>query len=587
MLTWKADCAFGPKGKTLCIPQGRRTDQMPRAIAAPFSLGVAFLSPHPEHRFLFEILDHSGLAYCVTEDPDSTDAIDACQVWLIACHLRDGLPEVWRRAATARARAGLAQVFLGNPLGMEDLFTVEMVEGVNRDYRSWLGAAQSTGEGYFAPDDSLASAGRPLHFFGGYAVRAAAGCAPLGKVLDRHGAPTALLPAVRPSSTTVGIFIDLVGTVRHITHGTPVVADGVPAPDGSAPLNDNILKAEDGHVLDWQFDRDDPCGAGFAFFSEPIADCWREILLSAIFSAAHAAGAPLDMLWLYPAPLRALGHISFDTDGSDPALAHQLLDVLNAIGIRSTWFVIPPGYTHESGVISSAKAAGHEIGLHFDAGIQPGSRADGWTHENFLRQLREVAEACDVDGFRSNKNHYTRWQDAADILEWCARAGIAADETKLPSKPGTLGFFSGSSHPWYHHNLVGEPIGCLEIASLSQDPIVTVPPVAHSALLNAAVRRHGIASFTFHPAHIAKPGVADALRALVDEGRALGLEFWTASEIADWEMLRREARLDSAGMLVGKAAKAKRPPLLLKLDAGGRFTYLGFSFSPKTGAQPG
>jgi len=552
---------------------------MPETISAPWSLGVAYFSPHPEHRFLFEILDHAGIAYCLTEDPESPEAIAACDVWLVASHLRDGLPRAWREAVPRHVQAGKGLVVLGNPLGVESVFGVEPVSGANAQFGAWLGSVQSMGEGWFQPETGGRADGRPLHFFGGYAFREAKPGVALGSVVDRHGQRSEMVAAVRAGDRAAGLFVDIAATVRHISHGIPVAVDGVPAPDGSAPLNDNILKAEDGLVLDWTMDRDDPCGAGFGFFSEPVADCWREFLLESIFRVAQAAGAPLRVVWYYPECMQALGHISFDTDGSDPDLATELIDVLGGIGIRSTWFVIPPGYTPESGIIAAASADGHDIGFHFDAGIRPESRGAEWSRENFLKQFHEVARACGVEGFRSNKNHYTRWQNAADIIEWCAASGITADESKLPSKPGTLGFFSGSSHPWFHHTPLGEPIGCLEIASLSQDPIVTVPPCAHSALLKAAVSHNGIASFTFHPAHIAKPGVADALRALVAQGRELGLEFWTAAEIADWELIRRGAKLDAGGRLTGKASEAKRPPVVLTLEGGGSFSYLGCPFS--------
>jgi hypothetical protein len=46
----------------------------------------------------------------------------------------------------------------------------------------------------------------------------------------------------------------------------------------------------------------------------------------------------------------------------------------------------------------------------------------------------------------------------------------------------------------------------------------------------------------FHPSHIDKPGVADALLTTVVEARERGMEWWTAEQINGWERARRQAR---------------------------------------------
>ena len=85
------------------------------------------------------------------------------------------------------------------------------------------------------------------------------------------------------------------------------------------------------------------------------------------------------------------------------------------------------------------------------------------------------------------------------------------------------------------------------------------------------VRRHGVAHFLFHPAHILKqPGVADALRGLVEYGRSQGLEWWTNEQIYQWEMLRRgvRAEFDTAQTFTLHAAKPLRDATLLLLKSG-------------------
>ena len=62
-------------------------------------------------------------------------------------------------------------------------------------------------------------------------------------------------------------------------------------------------------------------------------------------------------------------------------------------------------------------------------------------------------------------------------------------------------------------------------------------------MLDQAVAHGGVAHFLFHPAHIQKPGIADALQTLVREGRQRGMEWWTHAEVWEWEIARRGVRL--------------------------------------------
>ncbi len=559
-----------------------------KTIAAPWSLGVAYFSTFPEHQFLFELLDHSGIAYALAEKSDDPSTLDPCRVWLVVTP-DIPLPDNWAAAVRSHAEAGGGVVLLGNPQGLEGFLGVR-AHSASGEIEKRYGRVHSIGEGYLLPAgdaEHWIPESKPLHFFGGLAIKSLECCRLLGDVTDHRRHPTGWIGGIRPSPNVAAFFIDIVRTIRHITHGIPVSVDGVPAPDGSAPINDNILKAEDGLVLDWTFDRTDPCDAGFPFFTRAIADEWRDLLFSAIFSVATAVSAPLKMLWLYPGALKALGHISFDTDRNDPDCAMELLGVLEEIDLRSTWMVIAPAWPEEAGVPDAIKAGGHEIGFHFNAGILPESRGSEWSFENFDAQRREVAAACQVDNFRSNKDHYTRWQNHTDIVEWCARVGILNDQSKLPSKPGTNGFFFGTCHPWLLHDTLGEAIQCLEIAGFTQDAVVTISSEAQIVLLKRAAAHNGVACYTFHPAHISKTGVRDALATLVSEGRALGLEWWTADEIACWEFARRSAAFNPDGLLKAPASRSGKVSTILTLDLDGDFDYLGASFKQESGPELG
>ena len=117
-----------------------------------------------------------------------------------------------------------------------------------------------------------------------------------------------------------------------------------------------------------------------------------------------------------------------------------------------------------------------------------------------------------------------------------------SDQTRGPSKKGTIGFPLGGSQPYFPlDDEAASPrfLNVLEVNLLTQDLVVTCPPEYGPQLLDSALRHHGVAHFLFHPAHILKPGVAEALTRLVDYGRTQRLEWWTNEQIYQWESLRR------------------------------------------------
>jgi hypothetical protein len=145
----------------------------------------------------------------------------------------------------------------------------------------------------------------------------------------------------------------------------------------------------------------------------------------------------------------------------------------------------------------------------------------------------------------TNKNHYTRWQGRNEFFRWCAAQGISNDQSRGPSKAGEAGFPFGTAHPYFPMEDDGTPIECLEIGFQSQDFVIYGPEVLITPLVDSAARAHGIAHVIFHPGHICKPRVADALRTFVRECRSRGMEFWTSAAIDAWERARRTAHLES------------------------------------------
>ena len=114
---------------------------------------------------------------------------------------------------------------------------------------------------------------------------------------------------------------DLLFSIVHIQQGRPVLQDTPAAPDGSALTNDGVLKAEDGMVLDWVRDRAAACSpiTCLCSWSRSATNCGRS-LCAAFCIVAQQQGVVVPLLWYWPRGLKAVGHLSHDTDGNDPQL---------------------------------------------------------------------------------------------------------------------------------------------------------------------------------------------------------------------------------------------------------------------------
>jgi hypothetical protein len=179
-------------------------------------------------------------------------------------------------------------------------------------------------------------------------------------------------------------------------------------------------------------------------------------------------------------------------------------------------------------------------------------------------------EEAGLSQITTNKNHYLRWESRLDFFRWCEQAGIQSDQTRGPTKKGTIGFPLGGSQPYFPLDDEAQPprlLNVLEVNLLTQDLVVTCPAQYGRQLVDSALRHHGVAHFLFHPAHILKPGVADALAGVLDYGRAQGLEWWKNEQLFRWETARRgvQAKFDPAGLVTLRAGEPLHEATLLVL----------------------
>lgn len=511
----------------------------------------------PTDRYIVELLAHAGIPFQQTSarklHPTKTPV--CLLVGQKSLNAEERAKLVWF------VRQGGCLIIVGSTNGLDDLLGVSFASDLHEGWLHFL-ASNPIGNG-------LQSS---LHVFGGVLVRANKDAKVIAQVVNREGEVLgdAIVVQNKGDGLTILVSPDITRSIVHIQQGIAITKDGVPAPDGSAPIDDGILKAEDGHVLDWELDRialeqgTKEMGHGkrdmeqglestekgkdkrtIVFFGLPIADELRALVLQTIFFAAQKKGLPLPMVWYWQNGVPAIGLISHDTDGNDPDLGFDLLQTLKGLNIATTWCVIYPG-GYPLSLYRAILNSGCEIALHFDAFT--GTPLTTWSKRNLWVQWQWLKDATGVSAV-SNKNHITLWRGRLDFFRWCEDLGIIAEQSKGPSKRGTIGFVFGGSHPWRPLDDESERSRILDVFAinlLSQDIIsddvfpsgifhpANVPASVGKWLLEQTVRMGGVAHFLFHPAHIRRQGTKEAIKQLVNYGRDLGLVWLTSQQIVDW-----------------------------------------------------
>ncbi len=509
--------------------------------------------------YITEVLQRAGLFFDRASPVDLPSLVGRSNpIVVLAGDLR--LTTEQRDALTTLIQNGGSVIGIGGTSGLDEVFGV--------------GGQRPLTEGWIkvtAADHRITAGLRSsLHVFGGYAMTNVSATSLAQLDSGYQGAKGSSIIENRfGKGRAILLAPDLLFSIVHMQQGLPVLQDAKAAPDGSAPFNDGELKSEDGFVLDWERDRtamkpDD----GLAFL-EPITDELREIILRSVLYVAKEQGTALPMLWYWPRGLKAVGHISHDTDGNDPQKAVALLEVTNRCNVKTTWCTLyPGGYPKE--FYGTLKDQDYEIALHYDA--RSGGAQTSWSKENFLLQHRWLMKEAELEHIASNKNHYTRWEGRLDFLRWCEEVGMNSDQTRGPSKKGATGFPLGGSQPYFPLDDEAESprfLDVLEINMLTQDLVVVCPREYGEQLVDAVLPHHGVAHFLFHPAHIQKANVADSFSELVDYVRAQGLEWWTNEQIYRWEALRRslETKFDACDKFTLHAARPVQEATLLFLKS--------------------
>ncbi|MDR6549985.1 hypothetical protein [Paenibacillus qinlingensis] len=338
--------------------------------------------------------------------------------------------------------------------------------------------------------------------------------------------------------------VNIPHTIVHMQQGTgPILDDGPPAADGSANVNEDILKADDRIAMDWTFDRV-LTETGIPYFPWPYADYWREALLKHVVQCALDKGLTLPFTGYWPDGIQHIAMISHDSDANKDEHAVAALQLLTECQIQTTWCMLEPGYGGT--IYEQVKQAGHELAFHYNALEKDNGF---WDAQEFDRQVSWVKQAVGLDHITTNKNHYTRAEGWGELFQWLERNGIPSDQTRGPSKKGNVGYLFGTCHPYFPIALFDENnrfYDVLEIGFLTQD--LDLGHLADNTViepfLEQAIAVNGAAHFLFHQIHIyTREEVRNVIRILVSKAEEMGFTFWTSKQIQDWTRLRRSVQI--------------------------------------------
>lgn len=393
---------------------------------------------------------------------------------------------------------------------------------------------------------------RPLRAVSGDALATQAGVESLASWSDGTAA-ISHRPVGAGSAITLGV--DLWQSVVTIQQGRPVTGDGLPATDGTAPIDDDILKCEDGMALSFEADRALPPGSppvphdythtyppanAVPIFDQPQADQWWITLAQLIWWAREQQRGASVWLHYWPAGTPAIAHMSHDSDLNNTDDAEAALATFDEADVSVTWCQVFPG-GYRSDIYPTISARGHEHALHFNAMGDADIASWGWPH--FRAQYAWAQAVTGCERIVSNKNHYTRWEDWVDFYRWCEHVGIEIDESRGPSKQGSIGFPFGTAHvsfPIGDIASANRPMNVLNLPLHTQDLAWAGHLSVRDPILDGATEVHGVAHFLFHGPHLrGKPATRAACVELARVARERGMRWWTASQINSWERARR------------------------------------------------
>ncbi|MDW8026031.1 MAG: hypothetical protein RMK18_09260, partial [Armatimonadota bacterium] len=186
----------------------------------------------PTNRYCIEVLTHAGIFYFTTTPQE----LDHKKATICLISGRKLFSSGERAKLRWFVRQGGCLIAIGATNGLEEILGVRCIGEL---HEGWLRFVTSHPIG-----NGLQSS---LRVFGGTVVQMNADGQAIAHVVDKNGEILGDAIVIRKFGQGLVIFIapDLMHSIVQIQQGIPVTKDGKSAPDGSAPLDDGILKTED------------------------------------------------------------------------------------------------------------------------------------------------------------------------------------------------------------------------------------------------------------------------------------------------------------------------------------------------------
>ena len=290
--------------------------------------------------------------------------------------------------------------------------------------------------------------------------------------------------------------------------------------------------------------------------------------------AADAAGAPLPYLAPWPdghSWALVLTHDVEKAEGRDAI--DRVRAVEAAVGVRSSWNLVPERYDVPDTLVARLRAAGCEVGVH-------GLRHDGRdlslpTLHRRLPKMRAWAKRWDAVGFRAPATHR--------VWEWMPRLGFDYDSSYPdtdPYEPMPGGCCTWL--PFFNDDLVELPI------TLVQDHTAFVILRRDERLWHEKIdllrKRGGMALLVTHPDYLTGDAALAAYRRFLEAHRDdPGVWHALPNEVAEWWRQRAATSLmavaDGWASVGPAAARAQirytRPRVLTSRATASRPRYAG------------
>ncbi len=323
-------------------------------------------------------------------------------------------------------------------------------------------------------------------------------------------------------------------TMARMQLGISVETDAVGPNDGSATLDDGLLRSEDGTLLSYEDDRG-TAGDSKPFFKYPYADTLKDILLRAVMNATDHCGRCAIVLWQWPNLAPAAAMLTLDCDDLEPEHVYPMYQLLSLHGCPAAWIVPAPGYPLDT--YRMLMRWEHEIGSLFIA-----ENKSGWTEDHLKLQRTALSRSAAVQSMVTVRPIFGYWRGWDAFYDMCEVGGARVSVSKGGRQAGTAGFMFGTCHPFFSRKADTSSRLVMEIPYQIYMPGEVVSDAVCDALFAQNLNHSGCLHFVAAPKNITNSNISNSIRRIIINGRSNRMVFIKPEQALDYEKARRAMR---------------------------------------------